>query len=435
MKRLLTLMLAATFVLGTVASAFAIHTQGRGGAGLDFNARGSWRGVAEIRDSWGFNDNAYEETYQIYMRGRTWFDFATADKVKAVIGLEIGNIRFGADDLNSPGNDFALGGDGRALIKVKHLQLVFPWPNTNVTISAGLQNVALPGYYSNPIFDDDVAGIVMSTPITDTIGLTLAWMRPYDLTHSGNQQLPPVVNGLISVLDEIDFWDTFGVDRADAINDYRAASGRTRGAGDEFDIFAAIVPVTLEGLKLTPYAVYALVGDDFAASPDGFGLGAASTGNHTAWWLGLNAAISMFDPIYAAFDFIYGSAEFDVANQDLDQQGWFVNAAVGMKMAMFTPELFGFYATGTDDGSSKDKRMPTVSGDFVPTSFLFDKSPLGSGLVLQDPSVIGMWGLGLSLKNISFIDTSPRKTASSRSTSTPSTRCTSTWPESSSSAT
>jgi hypothetical protein len=171
MKRLITLMLASVFVLGTVASAFAIHTQGRGGTGIDFNARGSWRVVGEVMRQlagFGYKDaGLMRYTYRLaIMRARTWFDFTTADGVKAVSWARKSAIgRWGQDVGDAPGGDFSLGGDGRGLIKVKHLYVQFPWPNSDITISAGLQGVALPGYFSSPILDDDVAGLVVSTPI------------------------------------------------------------------------------------------------------------------------------------------------------------------------------------------------------------------------------------------------------------------------------
>jgi hypothetical protein len=368
MKRLVTLMLAAVFVLGTVASAFAIHTQGKGGTGLDFNARGSWRVVGAIQDNWDFDSDLSEETYQLGMRARTWFDFATADGVKAVLGTEIGQARFG-----EPGG-LQLRGDN-PIIKVKHLYAQFPWPNSDVTISAGLQGVALPGYFSSPILDDDVAGIIVSAPLSDTLGLTLAWLRPYDLNHTGST--------------------TF---------DGSAMK-------DEFDIFAAILPVTLEGLNLTPYAVYAMIGQDAVGTVASGLWGYAdepadvdATDDATVWWLGLNGMLNMFDPIYVAFDLIYGSAGIELDGDDLDREGYFFNLAVGMTMDMFTPELFFFYASGDNSDIDKDKRMPVVSPDYVPTTFFFDGTSLGSGFEFADPASLAAWGIGLSLKDISYVE-------------------------------
>ena len=345
MKRLITLMLASVFVLGTVASAFAIHTQGRGGSGLDFNARGSWRVVGEIQDNWDFDNRNAEETYNVHMRARTWFDFTTADGVKAVLGTEIGDASFG-------GAALPLGGDQTNIIEVKHLYVQFPWPNSDVTISAGLQGIALPGYFSSPIFDDDVAALVVSSPLTDTVGLTLAWLRAN--------------NGIDGRL--------------------RPGTGAQR---EEFDIFAAIVPITLEGMSITPYGLYAFLGADLTASGD----------SENGWWAGVNAVFTTFDPIYFGFDLIYGKVEDDV-----NREGWFFDAAIGMPMDLFTPELFFVYASGDNSSAGKDKRMPSVSPDYTATTFLFDGTALLSGWALGDPASVALWAVGLSLKDISFVD-------------------------------
>jgi hypothetical protein len=76
----------------------------------------------------------------------------------------------------------------------------------------------------------------------------------------------------------------------------------------------------------------------------------------TAWWLGFNARLTMFDPIYVALDAIYGSAslEFGIfGDEDFDREGFFLALAVGMKMDMFTPELFALYASGADDDEDR----------------------------------------------------------------------------------
>jgi hypothetical protein len=343
MKRLITLMLASVFVLGTVASAFAIHTQGRGGTGLDFNARGSWRAVGEFRDSWAFGNELTEQdgNFRIHQRARVWFDFTTADNIKGVMNIQMGNFNWG--------DGFGAIGGAPAVVGLRQLYLQFPWPNSDITISAGKQGVALPGYFSSPVHDDNIASLVVSMPLTDALGLTLVYGRAID-------------GGLAS-------------------------------NSNEYDVFAAILPVTLEGMSLTPYAVWRTIGADTALT--------ASGERENTWWAGVNAMLTMFDPIYVAADFIYGND-----SDDDGLSGWFANAAVGMKMDMFTPELFAIYATG----GALDDRMPWISPDYVATTFFFAGSPLlagsgaGAGKVNTNPASLGLWAVGLSLKNISFVD-------------------------------
>jgi hypothetical protein len=48
----------------------------------------------------------------------------------------------------------------------------------------------------------------------------------------------------------------------------------------------------------------------------------------------------MFDPVYAAFDFIYGDRDGSDPTDAGETMGWYAALALGMKMDMFTPELF-----------------------------------------------------------------------------------------------
>jgi hypothetical protein len=353
MKRLITLMLAAVFVLGTVAASWAIHTQGAGGPGLDFNARGSWRVVGEYRDNWTFGNFDEEAAdfdqgdFRLHQRARVWFDFTTADRVKAVLNLQMGSYNWGV----GPNPQAATGGTriGRtggidsASIGIRQLFVQFPFPNSDIMISAGKQGLALPGVLGSPLHDDNTNALIVSMPLTDMAGLTALWAR-LEAIHPADGDADVAV-----------------------------------------DLFGAIVPLTLEGATLTPYALYLNTGSDIDLD---------------AWWLGLNGRLTMFDPVYAAFDFIYG-------DQD-DASGWYAALAVGMKMDMFTPELFFAYASGGDDTDV----MPVISPDYTASTFLFNGSPLlaGSGVEALvsngDPlgTFGGWWAVGLKLRNISFID-------------------------------
>jgi hypothetical protein len=356
----LALLCGAVLILCSATASHGIHTQGRGGTGIDFNARGSWRVVGELSDNWNFSDDLSEETYAISMRARTWFDFTTSGGVKAVLGTEIGDARFG-----EPGA-LDLGGDNETL-EVKHLYVQFPWPNTDLTFSAGLQGFALPGYFSSPILDDDVAGLVVSTPFSETVSLTLAWLRPYDLEHAQDG----------------------------------TGSGLFGETSDEFDIVAALAPITLNGAIITPYALYAFIGQDFADQE--LDLPGPSSGDHSAWWIGGNVALTLFDPLTISADFIYGVAEFKLITETIDQAGWYLDLAISYPWRALTTELFFIYASG-DDAGGDDGRMPSVSPDFVATSFFFNGSPLGSGFEFKDPASVGLWAIGIRVKDITLVD-------------------------------
>ena len=77
--------------------------------------------------------------------------------------------------------------------------------------------IRLPSFaLDNPVFNDDVAGITASYAFNKSFGLTALWMRPYS-----------------------DNWlDTAG-------------NGVTADYLDNFDLFALLAPVSLDGMKIT----------------------------------------------------------------------------------------------------------------------------------------------------------------------------------------
>ncbi len=50
----------------------------------------------------------------------------------------------------------------------------------------GIQNITTPAYASgNSVLNDDVAGIVVSAPINEMVGITAFWARPYNDNYTG----------------------------------------------------------------------------------------------------------------------------------------------------------------------------------------------------------------------------------------------------------
>mgnify|MGYP000447087482 FL=1 len=115
----------------------------------------------------------------------------------------------------------ALGADGSNMVKVKQAYVDWMPPHADLKVRMGLQGVRLPGFaLDNPVFNDDVAGITASYAFNKSFGLTALWMRPYN-----------------------DNW----LDTAD--------NGVTADYLDNFDLFALLAPVSLDGMKITPWAM------------------------------------------------------------------------------------------------------------------------------------------------------------------------------------
>lgn len=112
----------------------------------------------------------------------------------------------------------------------------------------------------------------------------------------------------------------------------------------------------------------------------------------------------MFSPLSVKLDAMYGSVDGD--DEESDRSGWLVIGAVDYKMDMMTPGIFAWYASGDDDDDTNgSERMPYISPDFGPTSFGFDKvgAPIATDSLLS-VSGTGLWGVGVQLANISFVE-------------------------------
>ncbi len=373
MKRIVTLMLAAMLVLGSVAGASA----------ADIKVKGQWDFSFEWLDNPDFkgedNDGAGEDTFGAKQRLRTQIDIIASENLRGVVYFEMGDTVWGRDD-------GALGADGKS-VEVKRSYIDWTVPNTDLMVRMGIQGLALPGAVAgSPVLDDDVAALTLSYKFSDMVALTAFWARPYD-SYSGEP-----------------------------------AGGHTNNAFDELDLFGLIVPVTLDGVKITPWGMYGMLGKDVTQS-GGIGaswnqaayglrpIGSPSTqtfgDDSTAWWAGAAFELTMFSPLSVKLDAIYGSVDGDeIGSFDMDRAGWMVLGAVDYKMDMMTPGIFAWYASGDDDDATNgSERMPYVMPDFGFTTFGFDKpgAPIATDSIVS-VSGTGMWGVGVQLKDISFVE-------------------------------
>jgi hypothetical protein len=353
-------------VIGSVAPSFAVELQ----------ARGSWRAAASWYDFEGEDSNVgNNETFRARERARLWFDFIANDNLKAVLGLEIGDVVWG----EAPAGD--LGTDGVA-VEVKHAYFDFNIPNTEINVKAGLQGIYIPGNLGSPIMDDDAAAVMVSAPINDMVSVAAGWIRAIDLSDSTQSDNLP-----------------------------GAAQSK-----DEVDILALLVPVNADGFSVTPYFLYTLIGKntiDSLSMTDKIKNAATKmdpsatfnwTDDATMWHAGFSAQVDMFDPIVVLMDAAYGSLALE-ATDDVDVKGWFFDLAVDYKMDFMTPEIFFYYTSGADDDDDEISVFPSISADLTFSSFLMDGSALGEcELYESDPADLPMWAVGLKLKDINFVE-------------------------------
>lgn len=405
--------LAAMLLLGGAATARAV----------DFKVKGSWQFAFDYINGGNFMGKNRQGSHQI---GQQWaaihqkrdefeaiqrlhlqLQAVASESLAGVVFFEIGEQRWG---MAAQGG--ALGADGSNMVKVKQAYLDWVPPHADLKVRMGLQGVRLPGFaLDNPVFNDDVAGITASYAFNESFGLTALWMRPYN-----------------------DNW----LDTAD--------NGATANYLDNFDLFALLAPVTLDGLKITPwamaggmepntlmpFAVRNAAGNSktftfnnpssqaidglqmrdglFPASFSSARGGASlwNTAYSTLFWGGLTGEVTAFSPFRISWDFIYGSV--DNGREYLNRQGWF-----GMLLGEYdtdwgVPGLYGWYFSGDDDNPHNgSERLPYVATTNNLTnslsSFGYRGNPImggGKGVLGTNPN--GTWGVGARIKKLSFMD-------------------------------
>jgi len=405
MKRSKLLLLAvALLLLAAVRAEAATEVRMTGDAliyGNYFSGRNftGWNNASWIRNDGTVQPGhtEREEKFQIWERFRLNSDFIANEAVKFRLGLLV-------EDTWGHGTFTAANPSNRS-VAVYQAYLQFKWPGTDVQITAGLQPAALPQssfFAGSVIFDEDVAGLVITSPIIpDTLSLVLAYVR----TISSAQSFSDPINANSKYL-------------------YPNEEG-----------FLLALPVTVDGFKATPWAMYGQGGPagkyfvDGGWAPGLISAGLLGLPSHgragwknnfiTALWAGSSFEVSALDPLKFYADVIWGQHGMNEYKKNV-RNGWFIDLAVEYTgFSMVTPQGFGWWSTG-EDGSTRNgsERMPHFfpgsgngglhNGNAIAwnagNSFLFDGGQelvKGSNLGINP---VGTWGFGVSLNKMSFME-------------------------------
>lgn len=401
MKKLTTLALAAAMVMGAATCASAI----------DFKAKGQWQFGFNVGDSTMTNkvDGHHTDTKDVFgarQRVRLQLDAVASEALSGTVFFEIGHQYWGQGK-DSKGNETgaAMGADGM-VVKVRQAYLDWVVPQTDLKIRMGIQNLSLPSVAGdgNILDNTDTAAIVASYQFNENVGATLMWARPYNDNFYGTK-----------------------------------ASNRTAGALDNIDLFMLSVPLTFDGVEVTPWVMYGMIGKNafYNGEPGKTGvntgealgnypfgyINTANRGTHkgygSAFWAGLPIKVTAFDPLNVELDINYGYVSklgrYDAYRVDgntlsthrasTEREGWLVKALVEYKMDWGTPGIFGWYASG-DDGNIKNgsERMPYLYAEQKFTSMLGEDVAYTGGHTDMKLSLDGSWGIGLQLKDLSFME-------------------------------
>lgn len=369
MKRIVTLLLAAGLVLGAAA----------GSQAADIKAKGIWQNNLSWADRAVSSDNN-GDYFRASTRLRTQIDVIASESLKGVVFFEIGHQNWGEAKSGA-----ALGNDGKE-VKVRYSYVDWVIPQTDAKVRMGLQPFGVPTFaVPMAVLDTDGAGITVSGQFTENVGAALFWLRPY--------------------------------------NDYSNRMDGTYGnKHDAMDVVGLTVPLTFDGVKVTPFGMYSIIGRDTEFGAGGnnktgvaAGLLPAGADAHwgaklddhgNAWWGGITAEMTLFDPFRVAADFAYGSVDMgNVGNFDMKRSGWYAALAGEYKLDYMTPALTFWYASG-DDKNANDgsERMPVIDSDVALTSYGFDGGTYNRSATFNGTSLAGTWGIVAELKDISFME-------------------------------
>ena len=196
------------------------------------------------------------------------------------------------------------------------------------------------------------------------------------------------------------------------------------------DFVGLTVPMTFDGVKVTPWGMYGAIGRDSLPSESpasgqngvtmadrllpamGNGLAVGNYDRHgNAWWAGVASELTYFDPFRFALDAAYGSVDMgsyraaDNKNFDMERAGWFASILGEYKMDYFTPGVLFWYASGDDSNAyNGSERMPTVEGSWTASSYGYDDNFGRDSCDMIGLSNTGTMGVYLQAKDISFME-------------------------------
>ena len=394
MKKLMTLALAAAMMLGAATGANAIDFKAKGQwiMSFDYGMHGNF-GESKANKNSGFGKN--EDEFEARQRVRLQLDAVASESLSGTVFFEIGDQLWGQ---NSTGG--ALGADNNSVVELKRAYIDWMVPNTDLKVRMGIQGLALPAFTTNAsqILDDDVAAVSLNYQFNENVGLTAFWARPYN--------------------------DNNGYD-------WNGKDAGYQNYMDNMDMFAVLLPLTFDGVKVTPWVMYAALGPGMfdhekMHDPDGDypygsygsawtrasrGLTSGFTGFDkldsygNAFWAGITGEVTYWDPFRIAWDVNYGSVSYE--DEKMNREGWLASLLLEYKLDWGTPGIYGWYGSGDDSNPRNgSERMPVVSAngnnDF--SNFAFNGNPYIAREGILGSTMVGTWGIGARLKDVSFLE-------------------------------
>ena len=355
---------------------------------FDYGQHANFRSNQDGKPGSGYKN---EDEFEARQRVRLQLDAVASEALSGTVFFEIGDQVWGQNDTGG-----ALGADNNSVVELKRAYIDWMVPQTDLKVRMGIQGLALPAFTTNAsqILDDDVAAVTLNYQFNENVGLTAFWARPYNDNYGYTKH----------------------VAGAEPYDHYM----------DNMDMFAVLLPLTFDGVKVTPWVMYAALGpgmfDHENQNPNWGGYGSAWTraargltsgfvggdnldsyGN--AFWAGVTGEVTYWDPFRIAWDVNYGSVSYE--DQKMNREGWLASLLLEYKLDWGTPGIYGWYSSGDDSNPRNgSERMPTVSAngnnDF--SNFAFNGNPYIARECVLGSTMVGTWGVGVRLKDVSFLE-------------------------------
>ncbi len=415
MKRITTLILAASLVLGGVCDASAIDFKVKGEWLMNFDLGSGGKFVSKGRDGKNAVGNyraaghGVEDNFEARQRVRLELTAVASEALSGTVFFEMGDSVWGASN-SLYGGGGALGADG-SVVELKRAYIDWVVPSTDLKLRMGIQGFYLPSEtFGSAILMEDGAGITASYKFNNNVSLTSFWLRPYN-------------------------------DNATATNtgDARVSANYL----DNVDFFGLVMPLDFEGVKITPWVMAGAIGENFdrtnvnfateiaggskvynGASPIDFRRNTTAlvappgalddNARHllradaysSAVWAGLTGKITLADPFRFSWDFNYGSVT--TGREEYDRSGWMLSGLAEYKTEWGTPGLVGWWGSG-DDGNIKNgsEIMPFVSigsGGYNLSTLGTWGEPWLSNDGIMGYNAVGTWGFGARIMEFSFVE-------------------------------
>ncbi len=371
MKKLLTLLLAAGMLCSAATPSQAVELKASGTFDLTFQRLGN------ITDYIAHNG---DEKFSVKQRMRVNLDLIVSEQLSATLQLQVGTGKWGVENGILTADGFAM--NNTPNVAARHAYLDWLVPSTDVKVRMGLQSWYTPSYvFGSIMLDDTATGVNISSPLGENASGNLYWIR------------------------------------ATAPN----AFGNLFGNSISSDFIGADITYSGNGFAITPWAMVGMVGADakdqfaynvgsmlapitagFYRDANGNMVAGKNLSNGTAWWIGVGAELTRFDPFYMAFDAYYSSMS-DKSKYNR-RAGWYLAGMASYKTQYGTPSLKAWYSSGDKKNPNSGSNRALILSPWFNATTSFFGGEYSLGDYTAHTSHEGTWGVSLRWDNLSFVD-------------------------------